>query len=145
MTQTFIDTLVVCTMTALVILTATSWTRGVDAAQLTSASMAETLGNTGNIIIAIAIAFFAFSTLIGWSYYGEKAIEFLFGDNAVKTYRIFFTAAVMIGSMTSLNFVWNFSDLMNGLMAIPNLIGLLLLSKIIKQETERYFTHQENN
>lgn len=145
MTQTFIDTLVVCTMTALVILTATSWTQGVDAAQLTSASMAETLGNTGNIIIAIAIAFFAFSTLIGWSYYGEKAIEFLFGDNAVKTYRIFFTAAVMIGSMTSLNFVWNFSDLMNGLMAIPNLIGLLLLSKIIKQETERYFTHQENN
>lgn len=145
MTQTFIDTLVVCTMTALVILTATSWTQGVDAAQLTSASMAETLGNYGNIIIAIATAFFAFSTLIGWSYYGEKAIEFLFGDGAVKTYRIFFTAAVMVGAMTSLTFVWNFSDLMNGLMAIPNLIGLLLLSKIIKKETDRYFSHQKNN
>lgn len=143
MTQTFIDTLVVCTMTALVILTATSWTQGVDAGELTSASMAETLGNKGNIIIAIATAFFAFSTLIGWSYYGEKAIEFLFGSKAIKIYRVFFTVAVMIGAMTSLNFVWNFSDLMNGLMAIPNLIGLLLLSKIIKQETDRYFSKRK--
>jgi alanine or glycine:cation symporter, AGCS family len=140
MTQTFIDTLVVCTMTALVILTASSWTQGVDAGQLTSASMAETLGDTGRIIVAIATAFFAFSTLIGWSYYGEKAIEFLLGAKAIKIYRIFFTVAVMVGAITSLEFVWNFSDLMNGLMAIPNLIGLLLLSKIIKSETERYFT-----
>jgi alanine or glycine:cation symporter, AGCS family len=140
MTQTFIDTLVVCTMTALVILTATSWTQGVDAGELTSVSMAETLGNNGSIIIAIATAFFAFSTLIGWSYYGEKAIEFLFGGNAIRIYRLFFTLAVMVGAVTSLEFVWNFSDLMNGLMAIPNLIGLLLLSKIIKQETSRYFS-----
>lgn len=139
MTQTFIDTLLVCTMTALVILTATSWTQGVDAGQLTSASMAETLGDTGRVIVAVATAFFAFSTLIGWSYYGEKAIEYLFGTKSITIYRIFFTVAVMIGAMTSLEFVWNFSDLMNGLMAIPNLIGLLLLSKVIKQETERYF------
>lgn len=143
MTQTFIDTLVVCTMTALVILTATSWTQGVDAGELTSASMAETLGNNGSIIIAIATAFFAFSTLIGWSYYGEKAIEFLFGGNAIRIYRLFFTLAVMVGAVTSLEFVWNFSDLMNGLMAIPNLIGLLLLSKIIKQETIRYFSERK--
>ena len=143
MTQTFIDTLVVCTMTALVILTATSWTQGVDAGELTSASMAETLGNNGSIIIAIATAFFAFSTLIGWSYYGEKAIEFLFGGNAIRIYRLFFTLAVMVGAVTSLEFVWNFSDLMNGLMAIPNLIGLLLLSKIIKQETSRYFSERK--
>ncbi len=143
MTQTFIDTLVVCTMTALVILTATSWTQGVDAGELTSVSMAETLGNNGSIIIAIATAFFAFSTLIGWSYYGEKAIEFLFGGNAIRIYRLFFTLAVMVGAVTSLEFVWNFSDLMNGLMAIPNLIGLLLLSKIIKQETIRYFSERK--
>jgi alanine or glycine:cation symporter, AGCS family len=143
MTQTFIDTLVVCTMTALVILTATSWTQGVDAGELTSVSMAETLGNNGSIIIAIATAFFAFSTLIGWSYYGEKAIEFLFGGNAIRIYRLFFTLAVMVGAVTSLEFVWNFSDLMNGLMAIPNLIGLLLLSKIIKQETSRYFSERK--
>ncbi len=143
MTQTFIDTLVVCTMTALVILTATSWTQGVSAGELTSASVAETLGNTGRYFIAIATAFFAFSTLIGWSYYGEKAIEFLFGGSAIKFFRVLFTAAVMIGAMNSLSFVWNFSDLMNGLMAIPNLIGLLLLSKIIKQETDRYFTAEK--
>lgn len=140
MTQTFIDTLVVCTMTALVILTATSWTQGVSAGELTSASITETLGETGGIIVAIATVSFAFSTLIGWSYYGEKAIEYLFGGSAIKIFRVFFTIAVMIGAITSLEFVWNFSDLMNGLMAIPNLIGLLLLSKIIKSESERYFT-----
>lgn len=142
MTQTFIDTLVVCTMTALVILTATSWTQGISAGELTSASIGETLGNNGSIIVAIATAFFAFSTLIGWSYYGEKAIEYLFGGKAIKVFRVFFTIAVMIGATTSLAFVWNFSDLMNGLMAIPNLIGLLLLSKVIKQETKRYFINR---
>jgi|APLak6261669570_1056073.scaffolds.fasta_scaffold03997_2 AGCS family alanine or glycine:cation symporter len=139
MTQTFIDTLVVCSMTALVILTANSWTQGVGPAELTSASMAETLGPAGNVLVAISIALFAYSTVIGWNYYGEKAIEFLFGPRAIKIYRVVFTIAVMVGAVTSLEFVWNFSDLMNGMMAIPNLIGLLLLSKIIKQETDRYF------
>lgn len=144
MTQTFIDTLVVCTMTALVILTANSWTQGVSASELTSASMAETLGSSGRILVAIATALFAYSTLIGWNYYGEKAIEYLFGERAIKIYRVFFTVAVMVGAMVSLEFVWNFSDLMNGMMAIPNLIGLLWLSPIIKQETERYFSALKN-
>jgi alanine or glycine:cation symporter, AGCS family len=139
MTQTFIDTLVVCTMTAMVILTATSWTKGVSASELTSASMAETLGSTGSVIVAVATALFAYSTLIGWNYYGEKAIEYLFGHKSIKIYRVFFTVAVMVGCLVSLEFVWNFSDLMNGMMAIPNLIGLLWLSPVIKQETERYF------
>ncbi len=139
MTQTFIDTLVVCTMTALVILTADSWTMGVSASSLTSASMAETLGSAGSVIVAIATALFAYSTLIGWNYYGEKAVEYLFGEKSIRIYRVFFTVAVMIGATMSLEFVWNFSDLMNGMMAIPNLIGLLLLSKVIKAETERYF------
>lgn len=140
MTQTFIDTLVVCTMTALVILTASGWTQGISAAELTSSSMAETLGGSGSVIVAISTALFAYSTLIGWNYYGEKAIEYLFGDRSIRVYRVFFTVAVMIGATVSLEFVWNFSDLANGLMAIPNLIGLLLLSKVIKQETERYFS-----
>ncbi len=140
MTQTFIDTLVVCTMTALVILTANSWTQGVKADALTSVSMAETLGGTGSVIVAIATALFAYSTLIGWNYYGEKAIEYLFGEKSIKVYRVFFTVAVMVGAMMSLDFVWNFSDLTNGMMAIPNLIGLIWLSPIIKQETERYFS-----
>lgn len=140
MTQTFIDTLVVCTMTALIILTANSWTQGVNASELTSASIAETLGETGRIIVAIATALFAYSTLIGWNYYGEKAIEYLFGPRAIAAYRVLFTAAVIVGATTSLEFVWNFSDLANGLMAIPNLIGLLLLAKVVKSETERYFS-----
>jgi len=140
MTQTFIDTLVVCTMTALVILTASGWTQGIGAAELTSFSMAETLGPIGNVIVALSIALFAYSTVIGWNYYGEKAVEFLFGPRAINPYRVVFTMAVMVGALTSLEFVWNFSDLMNGMMAIPNLIGLLLLSKIIKQETNRYFS-----
>jgi alanine or glycine:cation symporter, AGCS family len=140
MTQTFIDTLVVCTMTALVILTADSWTQGIAASSLTSASMAETLGNTGSIIVAVATSLFAYSTLIGWNYYGEKAVEYLFGEKSIRIYRVFFTIAVMIGATVSLEFVWNFSDLMNGMMAIPNLIALLLLSKVIKSETERYFS-----
>lgn len=140
MTQTFIDTLVVCTMTALVILTADSWIFGVGAAELTSASMAETLGHTGNIMVAIATALFAYSTLIGWNYYGEKAVEYIFGEKIIKPYRVCFTVSVMVGALVSLEFVWNFSDLTNGLMAIPNLIGLLLLSKVIKQETHRYFS-----
>ena len=143
MTQTFIDTLVVCTMTALVILTATSWTQGIGPAELTSTSMAETLGPAGSVLVAVSIALFAYSTVIGWNYYGEKAVEFLFGPRAIKIYRIVFTVAVMVGAVTSLEFVWNFSDLMNGMMAIPNLIGLILLSKIIKQETDRYFTSKE--
>jgi AGCS family alanine or glycine:cation symporter len=145
MTQTFIDTLVVCTMTALVILTATSWTQGISAGELTSASMAETLGDTGKIIVAITTALFAYSTLIGWNYYGEKATEYLFGPRAIATYRVLFTATVIIGATTSLEFVWNFSDLMNGMMAIPNLIGLLLLAKIVKSETNRYFSELKNN
>jgi AGCS family alanine or glycine:cation symporter len=140
MTQTFIDTLVVCSMTALVILTATPWTQGVGAAQLTSLSFAETLGPSGEIIVAISTALFAYSTLLGWSYYGEKAIEYLAGARSIRIYRVVFVAVVIVGAMMKLEFVWNFSDLMNGMMAIPNLIALLMLSKIVKQETDRYFS-----
>ena len=139
MTQTFIDTLVVCTMTALVILTATPWTEGVGAGQLTSLSFAQTLGPSGAIIVAIATALFAYSTLLGWSYYGEKAVEYLAGGRAIRIYRVVFVSAVIVGAMMKLEFVWNFSDLMNGMMAIPNLIALLILSKVVKRETDRYF------
>lgn len=139
MTQTFIDTLVVCTMTALVILTATPWTQGISPGQLTSASFAETLGVTGEIIVAVSTSLFAYSTLIGWNYYGEKAIEYLLGSRSIRVYRILFIVAVVVGAMMNLELVWNISDLMNGMMALPNLIGLLLLSKVVKAETERYF------
>lgn len=139
MTQTFIDTLVVCTATALVILTADVWREGVSAGILTSLSFAQTLGETGTIIVAVATALFAFSTLIGWSYYGEKAIEYLFNERAIIVFRMVFVLVVMVGATRELSFVWNFSDLMNGLMAIPNLIGILLLSDVVRQESRRYF------
>lgn len=139
MTQTFIDTLVVCTMTAMVILTSHAWLEGVAPGQLTSVSFGETLGHTGVVIVAVATALFAYSTLIGWNYYGEKAIEYLAGRRAIAPYRVVFVVVVIVGAMMKLEFVWNFSDLMNGMMAIPNIVGLLLLSKVVKEETERYF------
>ncbi len=139
MTQTFIDTLVVCTMTAMVILTSHAWLDGVAPGQLTSVSFGETLGHAGVVIVAVATALFAYSTLIGWNYYGEKAIEYLAGRRAIAPYRVVFVAVVIVGAMMKLEFVWNFSDLMNGMMAIPNIIGLLLLSQVVKAETERYF------
>jgi AGCS family alanine or glycine:cation symporter len=145
MTQTFIDTLVVCSMTALVILTATSWTQGIGAAELTSASFGETLGHTGELIVTLSIALFAYSTLIGWNYYGEKAIEYLMGPQVIIYYRLVFVAVVLIGATSKLELVWNLSDLMNGMMAIPNLIGLLLLANIVKQETARYFSAQRHS
>jgi alanine or glycine:cation symporter, AGCS family len=139
MTQTFVDTIVVCPMTALAILTAPAWLAGVSAGQLTSASFGATLGHAGVLIVALATMLFAYSTLIGWNYYGEKAVEYLAGAKAVLPYRMVFVGIIIVGAATKLEFVWNFSDLMNGMMAIPNLIGLLLLSRVVRRETARYF------
>lgn len=139
MTQTFIDTLIVCTMTALIILMAPVWQTGGSAGELTLKSFEFFLGDFGAIVVVIATILFGYSTILGWSYYGEKAFEYLFGENSIKLYRTVFVSFVLVGAMLELKFVWNFSDLANGLMAIPNLIALLLLSKIIKEETNRYF------
>ena len=139
MTQTFIDTLVVCTMTALVILISPFWQQGMSPSLLTMKSFELYLGSFGSVTVVIATVLFAYSTILGWSYYGEKAIEYIFGEKMVKIYRIIFIAIVMVGAMMKLSFVWDFSDLMNGMMAIPNLIALLLLSKVISAETNRYF------
>ncbi len=139
MTQTFIDTLVVCTMTAVVILSAPVWTQGVSAADLTLLSFEYYLGSFGGIVVTLSVILFAYSTLLGWSYYGERAFEYIFGEGSIKVYRIIFVAAVMVGAVVELKLVWDFSDLANGLMAIPNLIALLLLAKVITSETERYF------
>jgi len=139
MTQTFIDTLVVCTMTALIILIAPFWEQGVSPGLLTMQSFNLYLGSTGSYIVIIATVLFAFSTILGWSYYGEKAFEYIVGEKYIRLYRVLFIAFVMVGAMLKLEFVWNFSDLMNGMMAIPNLIALLLLSRVISSESKRYF------
>ncbi|AFL69775.1 alanine/glycine:cation symporter family protein [Sulfurospirillum barnesii] len=139
MTQTFIDTLVVCTMTALIILISPFWQEGVSAGTLTMQSFGLHLGSFGVVVVVIATVLFAYSTILGWSYYGEKAFEYIFGERFIRLYRVLFIAGVMVGAMMKLEFVWNFSDLMNGLMAIPNLIALLLLSKVVSIESKRYF------
>lgn len=138
MTQVFIDTIVICSITGITIVMAGIYNDGVtEAGDLTSASFGHFLGNTGSVIVALGLLFFASSTIIGWSYYGEKCFSYLFNAKVVIYYRILFVAAVFIGAVIELELVWTFADIMNGLMAIPNLIGLLGLSGVVIHETRK--------
>lgn len=140
MTQTFIDTIVVCTMTGLVLLTTGLWTSGPTGAELTTISFQYALpGGIGEFIVSLGLIFFAYSTILGWSYYGEKSVEYLFSERAVKVYRVIFVIFVAVGAMLELEVVWKVADIMNGLMAFPNLIGLIGLSTIIVAETNKYY------
>ncbi|MEW6440027.1 MAG: sodium:alanine symporter family protein [bacterium] len=139
MTQTFIDTIVVCSMTGLVILTTGVWESGQTGAQLTTTAFDRVLpGGAGGITVALSLALFAYSTVLGWCYYGEKSIEFLLGEGAVFPYRVAYCIFVAVGAVVKLDLVWLLADAMNALMAIPNLIGLLGLSGKILEETVRY-------
>lgn len=140
MTQTFIDTLVVCTMTGLVLILSGLWDSGRTGAELTALAFDRSLpGGWGELIVTLGLIFFAYSTILGWCYYGEKSIEYLFKERAVKAYRVVFVIFVAVGTFLKLETVWTLADLMNGLMAFPNLIGLLGLSSVIVAETNRYF------
>lgn len=144
MTQTFIDTIIVCTMTGLVIILSGLWTSGPTGAELTTLSFNELLpGSIGQLIVSLSLVFFAYSTILGWSYYGEKSIEYLFTEKAVKPYRIIFVIFVAVGAVLKLEIVWMLADIMNGLMALPNLIGLLGLSAIIVSETNKYYYNRK--
>ena len=144
MTQTFIDTIIVCTMTGLVILLSGLWTSGPTGAELTGLSFNILLpGGIGQIIVSFGLVFFAYSTILGWSYYGEKSIEYLFTEKAIKPYRIIFVIFVAIGAMLKLEIVWRLADIMNGLMAFPNLIGLIGLSAVIASETNKYYYNRK--
>ncbi|MBT5876072.1 MAG: sodium:alanine symporter family protein [Candidatus Latescibacteria bacterium] len=139
MTQTFIDTLVVCTLTGFAIIGTGVWASGETGAPLTAAAFSAGLpGTNGGIIVAVGLVLFAYSTVLGWSYYGEKSIVYLLGDRAALPYRLVFCVFVGIGAVTRLDLVWTFSDLTNGLMAAPNLIGLIALSGVVASETRRY-------
>ncbi|CAG36015.1 alanine/glycine:cation symporter family protein [Desulfotalea psychrophila] len=138
MTQTFIDTIIVCTMTGLVIVISGLWKTGLTGAELTAKSFEATMPG-GAYVVTIGIIFFAYSTMLGWCYYGEKSIEYLFGTKVILPYRLVFVCFVGLGAVAKLSFVWNLSDTLNGLMAIPNLIGLLLLTPVIVSETKKYF------
>ena len=138
MTQTFIDTLIVCTMTGLVLIITGAWNSGKTGAALTTFAF-ESGFPGGAYVVTIGLMLFAYSTILGWSYYGEKSLEYLFGKKAVMPYRIVFIIFVGIGAVAKLNIVWLVSDIFNGLMAIPNLIGLLVLTPVVVKETKDYF------
>jgi AGCS family alanine or glycine:cation symporter len=142
MTQTFIDTLVVCTMTGFVLLLSGLWKIGPElrGAELTVQAFDKFLPwGAGEFIVTVTLIFFAYSTILGWCYYGEKSIEYLFKEKAVKTYRVIFVIFVAVGAILKLETVWRVSDIMNGLMAFPNLVGLIGLSAVIVSETNKYF------
>lgn len=144
MTQTFIDTIVVCSITGFTIIATGVWTTGKTGAQLTTAAFSTGLpGESGGLIVAIGLILFAYSTLLGWSYYGEKSVEYLFGVKSIKPYRVVFSIFVAVGAVAQLQLVWSLADLMNGLMAIPNLIGLLALSGVIVAETKKHFSNEK--
>ncbi|MDZ4742656.1 MAG: sodium:alanine symporter family protein [Verrucomicrobiota bacterium] len=139
-TGTFWDTVVVCALTGLVIVSSGEWSgAGMTKAGLCDAAFHH-LGIFGDLILVGGLLTFVFSTILGWAYYGEKAVEYLVGLKAIKFYRILWVLAVFIGCVWKSDAVWNFSDMMNGLMAIPNLIAMFLLSGVIASETRRYFS-----
>ena len=132
---TFWDTVVVCAMTGLVLVNSGEWQSGaLDGAALTKSAFGK-FGIAGGIVLTGGLLTFVFSTILGWSYYGEKAAEYLLGPRAVVPYRILWVVFVMVGSVTTLHIVWTFADIANACMAIPNLISLIFLSGLIVAET----------
>lgn len=141
MIDPFIDTVLVCSMTAIVILIAGDWSsvdRG-SAAVMTSIAFGHALPGFGQYGVAIGLVLFAFTTILGWCVYGERCAVYLFGHNALKPFRMVFTLMVPVGALMELALAWSLSDLFNGLMALPNLVALLLLSPIVFKMTKQYF------
>lgn len=139
MTQTFIDTVIICTFTGIAIVASGFWNLGQSGAVLTQLAFDASLPwGAGSLVVSLCLALFAFSTILGWCYYGERSVEFLGGVRVILPYRLLFVAATYLGAVRELDFVWLFSDVMNGLMALPNLVGLLLLSGVAAEETRRY-------
>lgn len=143
MLGTFIDTIIVCSITALVILTSTVWETGEEGASLTALSFEAALPGVGNHIVSIALAIFAFTTILGWSFYGEKCFEYLFGARSIMLYRVLFVLAIPVGALAQLGFIWLMADTFNAMMAIPNLIALALLSPVVFKLTRDFFDGKE--
>lgn len=139
MLGTFIDTLVICTLTGLAILCSGLWSSGASGAALTAAAFEASLPGVGAHLIAGALALFAFTTLLGWGYYGEKCWEYLVGTRSQLPFRMLFVLAIPFGAVAHLEFAWLAADTLNGLMAIPNLIALLLLSPVVLRLTRAHF------
>ena len=136
-TATFWDTVVVCAMTGLVLVNSGEWTKGLKGAALTRTAFSD-FHIVGPTILTLGLLTFVFSTILGWSYYGEKAAEYLLGTKVIRPYRWLWIIAVLVGSVLSLSTVWSLADVTNGLMAIPNLISLIALNGVVVAETRRY-------
>jgi len=136
-TGTFWDTVIVCALTGLVIVNSGEWMKGLNGSLLTKAAFAD-VPVVGPILLTVGLLTFVFSTILGWSYYGEKAAEYLLGSRIILPYRIAWVALVMVGSVATMPMVWSFADIANGCMAIPNLISLLALNGVIIKETKKY-------
>ncbi|HEP1836737.1 TPA: sodium:alanine symporter family protein [Streptococcus suis] len=144
MTGTFIDTLIICTLTGLTILVTGQWSvAGLSGAPLTQAAFASVFGQPGAIALTLSLVLFAYTTILGWSYYGERCIEFLFGTKSILPYRLVFVAMVALGGFLKLDLIWTIADIVNGLMALPNLIALLALSPVVIKETRQYFAKRK--
>lgn len=141
MTGTFIDTIIICTLTGLTIIVSGVWTGTTNGAEMTQAAFATTYGSLAPFILTISLTLFAFTTIIGWNYYGERCWEYLFGTKTIKLYRIGYIAILASAVFLKLEAIWSLADIVNGLMAIPNLIALLGLSGVITAETKKYFNH----
>ncbi|WP_195550297.1 alanine/glycine:cation symporter family protein [Streptococcus australis] len=140
MTGTFIDTIIICSLTGLAILVSGQWTTvGQVGSDLTQQVFISTFGHIGGIILTLCLVLFATTTILGWSYYGERCVEFLAGVKFIPYYRLLFILMVGVGGFLQLELVWIIADIVNGLMALPNLIALLALSPIVLKESKRYF------
>ncbi|MGT2801118.1 alanine or glycine:cation symporter, AGCS family [Streptococcus henryi] len=144
MTGTFIDTIIICTLTGLTIIVTGGWSSALNGASLTQQAFSTVFGQFGIFAMTISLVLFAFTTILGWGYYGERCFEFLFGTRAIPIYRFIFVLMVAIGGYLKLELIWIIADIVNGLMAIPNLIALLALSPIIIKETKSYFSRIQN-
>ncbi len=140
-TGTFWDTVVICAITGLVIVSSGDWTQGLTGAALTKNAFSD-IPYVGPIVLTVGLLTFVFSTILGWSYYGEKAAEYLFGLRAVKPYRYMWVVAVLVGSVATLPIVWSFADIANGLMAVPNLFSLIVLAPVIAAETKLHLKNE---
>ncbi len=143
----FIDTIVICTMTAIVIIVAGAWGDArpelLHGASLSAYAFKQTLGQAGAWVVGFGLMFFAYSTMIAWSYYGDRSAEYLFGERAVMPYRVIYTVLVVVGAYIPLRLVWNFADIANMLMAAPNLLSLILLAGLVKNLSKDYFSRMK--
>jgi len=145
MLGTFIDTLIVCTITALVIIISGQWSSGASGAELSAAAFGAGLPGFGQWVVTFGLMIFAFTTMLGWSVYGERCVEYLFGVKSIIPFRFLWVLVIPMGAMVKLSFVWLVADTLNALMAIPNLIALLLLSPVVFKLTKAYFADHDRS